>query len=93
MIRSFLLRALAILAALFAAIYILDTAIVSHKAATNKAAAFGSVQVYLATPTKGSRLEIFTDQPESVTCVHALFPHYGDSPCWYVSRHTTQQID
>lgn len=93
MIRSFLLRCLAILVALFAAAYILDTAFVSHKAATDKSAAFGSVQVYLATPTKASRLEIFTDQPESVPCVHALFPHFGDSPCWYLRRHTTQQVN
>jgi len=93
MIRSLLFRGAGILLAAFALVYLADAAILSRKVAANKAAAFGSVQIYLTTPLKDSRLEIFTDQPETVVCVHALFPHYGDSPCWYVSRHTTQQIN
>ena len=27
-----------------------------------------------------------------VTCVEALMPHFGYTPCWYLRRHTIQQI-
>ena len=26
------------------------------------------------------------------TCVDALMPHFGYTPCWYLRRHTYQQI-
>ena len=32
-------------------------------------------------------------EPESRTCVHALFPHYADPPCWYLERHRQQFIE
>jgi hypothetical protein len=31
------------------------------------------------------------DKPQSMECVNALFPHYGDTPCWYMKRHTVIQ--
>lgn len=93
MTRGRLLRAAAGIVALVAVAYIIDSVIFWRLLSTNRAAAFGTVQVYLTTPTKGSRLEIFTDQPQTVACVHALFPREGDPPCWYASRHTTQQVN
>jgi hypothetical protein len=33
---------------------------------------------------KGGKGEIILGQPQSQTCVHSLFPHYGYSPCWYL---------
>jgi hypothetical protein len=27
-----------------------------------------------------------------VTCVEALMPHFGYTPCWYLRRHDIQQI-
>jgi hypothetical protein len=55
---------------------------------------FGSVMVerYYAVPLKNRKTEYMFDQPVAVTCVHSLFPHFGDPPCWYLSRHTRQQI-
>ena len=41
----------------------------------------------LAIPEKNGKTEYELDaqNPEqTVTCVHALFPHSGYSPCWYV---------
>lgn len=93
MIRSLLLRSAAIFLGGVALAYIIDAALFAHRVAANSAAAFGSVQVYLTTPVKGSRLEIFTDQPQTIPCVHALFPHSGASPCWYLKRHAMQQIN
>jgi hypothetical protein len=26
------------------------------------------------------------------TCVDALMPHFGNTPCWYLRRHTIQQV-
>jgi hypothetical protein len=26
------------------------------------------------------------------TCIEALMPHFGYRPCWYLRRHTIQQI-
>lgn len=93
MIQRILVRVLAMLVAAIAIAYIVDTLVFLHKLSANRAAAFGSVQVLLTTPTKAGRLEIFTDLPQTVTCAHALFPHDGASPCWYASRHTTQQVN
>ena len=25
-------------------------------------------------------------------CVLSLFPHFGDTPCWYLRRHTRQHV-
>lgn len=33
---------------------------------------------------KGGKGEIILGQPQTQTCVHSLFPHYGYSPCWYL---------
>lgn len=32
-------------------------------------------------------------EPETQTCVNSIFPHLGYSPCWYLKRHKTQQIN
>ena len=43
----------------------------------------------LAIPQKGNKTDYELDAVnplESQPCVHALFPHYGYSPCWYVLR-------
>jgi hypothetical protein len=49
----------------------------------------------LAIPEKNGKTsyEVDTQNPEqTVTCVHSLFPHYGDSPCWYVKPRINQPI-
>ncbi len=49
----------------------------------------------LAIPEKNGKTEYEVDaqNPEqTVTCVHSLFPHYGDSPCWYVKPRINQPI-
>jgi hypothetical protein len=41
----------------------------------------------LAIPQKNGKTDYQIDltQPsERLTCVHSLFPHYGDRPCWYL---------
>ncbi len=57
--------------------------------------AYGSVTVshYYAVLQKSGKTSYIFDPPQSETCVHALFPHEGWSPCWYLSRHPEQRTN
>jgi len=49
----------------------------------------------LAIPEKSGKTSYEIDQvnPEqTITCVHSLFPHGGNSPCWYVKPRISQPI-
>ena len=58
-------------------------------------AAFGSVRVNVlyAIPEKAARMDYSPGAPQDVECVRALFPHFGDAPCWYASRQKTKRVD
>ena len=64
------------------------------RAATNRNA-YGSVTVnhYTAVLQKNGKTTLTFDPPQPWTCVHALFPHAGCLPCWYLSRHPDQRTD
>jgi len=62
---------------------------VSHNGAN---AVFDSVTTYEAGAIKGGRQEFYFDQPQQETCVKAMFPHFGDAPCWYARRHTMKLL-
>jgi hypothetical protein len=37
--------------------------------------------------------ELDANQPEVTTpCVHSLFPHMGNSPCWYLKQNANKPI-
>ena len=37
--------------------------------------------------------ELDANQPEVIApCVHSLFPHLGNSPCWYLQQNATKPI-
>jgi hypothetical protein len=42
-------------------------------------------------PRKDGRMEFLLDEPFEQTCVHALFPHSGASPCWYLERERSRR--
>jgi len=49
----------------------------------------------LAIDEKGNKTEFSVDpvQPQQTgTCVHSLFPHFGDPPCWYLKKKFAQPI-
>jgi len=49
----------------------------------------------LAIGQKGGKTEYTVDQlqpQQTAECVHALFPHNGDTPCWYLKRKFAQPI-
>jgi hypothetical protein len=56
---------------------------------------FGVVRIrrYYAVPQKSGKSEFYFLDPQNQVCVHALFPHLGYNPCWYVSRHTLRRVD
>lgn len=39
-----------------------------------------------------NKVEYSVGTPIMETCVDALMPHFGYTPCWYLRRHTIQQI-
>jgi hypothetical protein len=85
-------------AALLAFIYFGDYALIRLRAAYPRwGSAFDSVQILrvYAIPLKNGSTEYELDarQPEvTVTCVRALFPHLGYSPCWYLRRNSQKPI-
>jgi len=56
---------------------------------------YGMVQIrsYYAIPQKDRKTEFYPGDKETDTCVHALFPHFGYSPCWYLERRKVRRID
>jgi hypothetical protein len=91
-IAAFLRQALIILAFMVAAIYIGDYLWLRFRMAYRSAGnPFGAVpmQSLVAVPLKGGKIEYDINQAQAgktQTCIHALFPHSGYSPCWYVVR-------
>jgi hypothetical protein len=51
-----------------------------------------TITFYYAAALKNGRVEVFYDQPQTQTCAHAIFPHSGDLPCWYVLRSTVREL-
>ena len=57
--------------------------------------AFGSVTVtpvYVIHEKNGKTIYQY-NAPQDQACVQSLFPHFGYSPCWYLSRHQEEHID
>ena len=56
---------------------------------------FGKVTVYTyyAIEKKANKIEFDYAGAEDVPCVHSIFPHFGYSPCWYLSRHAEKRIN
>ncbi len=83
---------------LLALVYLGDYLWLRYKVAHPQSGnAYGTVQMIrlLAIPLKDGKTEYELDaqQPEVDTpCVHSLFPHLGDSPCWYLQRESQKPI-
>jgi hypothetical protein len=58
-------------------------------------AQFGVVKIqsYYAVGLKSGKTEFMFLGPKNQACVHSLFPHFGDSPCWYLNRKKVQRIN
>jgi|HubBroStandDraft_1064217.scaffolds.fasta_scaffold173545_2 hypothetical protein len=51
------------------------------------------VRRFYAVKLKNKKTEYTFDKPESMERVNSLLPHYGDTPCWYLKRHTVIQVN
>ncbi|MBV8551080.1 MAG: hypothetical protein JOY54_07245 [Acidobacteriaceae bacterium] len=74
--------------------YAADYGILRYRVAANRMP-FGTVTVqpYDAVPQKDNKIEYLPEDPQDETCVHSLFPHMGDTPCWYLTRHREKRIN
>lgn len=86
-------RGVAIAVLLLAALYAGDYAVVRFRMLSGRNP-FGSVTVqrYYSVMKKDGKPDYYFQQPQTDTCVRSLFPHLGDPPCWYLSRHKVQKI-
>jgi hypothetical protein len=93
-LRRIFVAAILIVAGMAVVAYGLDYTVFRIRAATNRNA-YGSVTVkhYYAVLQKNGKTQFIFDPPQAQTCVNALFPHAGWSPCWYLSRHPEQRTD
>ena len=63
----------------------------SHKTASDPVETMSLRPVY-AIPRKDGKAEFDFGDPQTQTCVHAIFPHLGYSPCWFILRQNSKPI-
>lgn len=51
-----------------------------------------TIKRYYAVGLKNGKTEMYYADPETQTCVNSIFPHMGDSPCWYLRKHNIKEI-
>ncbi len=83
-----------IVALTYCADYLLVRVKMAHPKTGN---AFGTVQMerLYAIPQKSGKIDYEFDALQPVVdtpCVHALFPHMGENPCWYLQRNSQKPI-
>ena len=81
-------------AVVYAADYIVLRVRMMHAGASTPFESMTRTRV-LAIPQKNGKFDYQVDQlqpQETLTCVHALFPYYGDQPCWYLKPRINQPI-
>jgi hypothetical protein len=74
--------------------YLTDFAILRWRF-KNKGDVFATVKIspYYAVPRKDHKVEFMFQDPVDETCVNSLFPHGGNSPCWYLKKHRERRVD
>jgi hypothetical protein len=97
-LRRFAKRVLMCLACGLIVIYVCDFVYfrirMIHPRFTNPLETFTAPRLY-AIGVKGGKVDYELDEqnPEQTwTCAHALFPHAGYSPCWYLKPKSRQPI-
>lgn len=89
-----IIRGIVALLVLLGVIYVADYLSVQYHFPSGRPQ-FGQVTVYpfYVIHVKGGKIQYEPGQPEPDTCVHSVFPHYGYTPCWYMTRHTDKHIN
>lgn len=50
------------------------------------------VREFYEVPLKSGKVEITYAGTASEVCVRSLAPHFGDPPCWWLTRHSQMQV-
>lgn len=79
--------------ALFALLYIGDYVSVRFRIPGHNPFGSVTVTVTLSVMKKDGKPDYYFQPPQAQTCVRSIFPHLGYKPCWYLRRHTNQQIN
>lgn len=91
-------RVLASLFALIACVYVMDYLVLRVRMfRATPSSPFESMTRtrILAIAQKSGKTDYQIDQVqpvETLTCVHALFPHFVDPPCWYLKPRLNQPV-
>jgi hypothetical protein len=89
--RRWSLRIFVALLALLAMAYVGDWGLLQLRERGGSAHGVVSVDNTDAIKEKGGKVEYFFNPPQPTPCVRALFPHEGQSACWWLARHSDQQ--
>ncbi len=93
-IRKALMATVIALCSLFIALYAGDYAALRFRIARGGPnSVLSTVTILYAAPIKGDKLSVFSDQPETQTCVRSIFPQLSYTPCWYARRHTFRVVN
>ncbi len=89
--RKYLKRALAIVILLAGSVWTADWLLLRRRIARDDQA-FGEVEMHYryAVHLKNRRIEQRIEKPQMEECVNSIFPHYNETPCWYLERHPDQ---
>jgi hypothetical protein len=79
--RALFLRGAGIVLAAACLTYLGDTLIARYRVVTHKESALSSMSIYYSTTMKNNKVVIFGGAPDTITCIHALFPHFGYPTC------------
>ncbi len=72
-----------------AALYLADYAV-----AKNTPLQSVQIQPFYAIHQKSGKTEFdYSVPPETQSCVASVLPHFGNNPCWYVTKHRTRKIE
>lgn len=85
-------RAAAVLLVALVGLYAGDWLVYRYRAAHGSV--FDSVRVnqFMDVPLKNGKDEFDYTGSQQVGCVRSIFPWAGDEPCWWVRRHTENNV-
>lgn len=90
-IRSYVKWAIGIAILLAATAWVADWLLLAYRKDTG----FGQVEIHrrFAVHLKNRQIQQRVEKPYLENCVNSLFPHYQESPCWYLARHANDVED
>jgi len=88
-VRKVLLRGFLALVALAAFAYALDDV---WARARGKPTEQMKVDRYYSDINHWNQIEYSLGTPVMQTCIDAVMPHFGYVPCWYLRKHTLQEL-